>query len=74
MEIAGLALTVLVLVVAAAWSFSARGRARAARYCTKHVVKSLPGGPDSLHWVYGTHRTPGNECDGPAHQRAPWWW
>ena len=40
------------------------------RYCTKHRVGVSPwGGPDRMYWVYGTHRTPGNACDGPEHRR-----
>jgi hypothetical protein len=43
-------------------------RAKPPRYCTKHrIVKRIPGGPDSLVWVYGPHRTQGNACDGPEH-------
>jgi hypothetical protein len=50
-------------------------RAAAPQYCTKHqVVQQGPGGPDKLVWVYGTHRTPGNACDGTEHQRGVWWW
>jgi hypothetical protein len=50
-------------------------RARAQRYCTKHVIrKGVMGGPERLVWVYGAHRTPGNQCDGPEHRSAsPYW-
>jgi hypothetical protein len=47
----------------------------APRYCTKHVIVQLgPGGPDQVRWVYGPHRTRGNDCDGPEHRRSSWWW
>lgn len=48
----------------------------AERYCTKHVITKsmIPGGPDHLSWVYGPHRTPGNQCDGPEHRRKSGWW
>jgi hypothetical protein len=51
-------------------------KAKAARYCTKHVITSspVPGGPDHLSWVYGSHRTQGNACDGPEHRRTSGWW
>jgi hypothetical protein len=45
------------------------------RVCTKHVIKtSFLGGPERLVWMYGPHRTPGNQCDGPEHGRMPNWW
>jgi hypothetical protein len=44
--------------------------ARAARYCTKHMIVTTPlGGPERLIWVLGQHRTRGNACDGPEHRR-----
>jgi hypothetical protein len=51
-------------------------KAEAARYCTKHVITSsmITGGPDHMSWVYGGHRTRGNDCDGPEHRRASGWW
>jgi hypothetical protein len=65
----------LVIVGAIARLVPGAHRDRAARYCTKHViVRQGPGGPDVLRWVYGPHRTQGNACDGPEHQRAPGLW
>jgi hypothetical protein len=50
---------------------AARARKRQAerQYCTKHVLQSFAGGPERLSWVYGQHRTRGNQCDGPEHRR-----
>jgi hypothetical protein len=57
---------------------AARERLQASReqYCTKHTIVSsrIPGGPDRLVWVYGPHRTRGNDCDGPEHRRSSGWW
>ena len=51
---------------------------RAARsvYCTKHQIRKsmVPGGPDRMVWVYGPHRTQGNQCDGTEHRRVTAWW
>lgn len=51
-------------------------RAARARYCTKHAIQKpmIPGGPERMVWVNGTHRTPGNGCDGPEHRRVTSWW
>lgn len=45
------------------------------RFCTKHVIRKpvIPGGPETVVWLYGTHRTQGNRCDGPVHRRVPGW-
>ena len=45
-------------------------------YCTKHVIRKpmAPGGPERMVWVYGTHRTQGNQCDGGLHRRVSGWW
>jgi len=53
----------------------ARNAEKNARYCTKHVIHKsmIPGGPDTLDWVYGPHRTPGNACDGQEHIRKTGW-
>jgi len=71
-----IALAVVVIgVCQVAYAVSERGRAKAARTCTKHwIVGSLiPGGPDRLRWRYGAHRTAGNACDGPEHERTSGW-
>lgn len=73
MLIAGFALAAVLFVIAVARAANPRSTTR--RYCTKHVVKVyVPGGPEHLTWVYGTHRTPGNACDGPCHRHVPWFW
>jgi hypothetical protein len=69
-------ITCVMLPIGFAHSRSPAGKAKAARYCTKHqIVKPwIAGGPERLTWKYGDHRTPGNECDGPEHERVtPWW-
>jgi hypothetical protein len=64
-------------VVAERRAASKTRAAKQARYCTKHqIAKPIPGGPEHLVWVYGPHRTTGNQCDGPEHRRAAlggWW-
>jgi len=72
----GIIILAVVLVVASIYRLSAAGKAKAARLCTKHVIRKsmVPGGPEQLVWSYGPHRTPGNQCDGPEHQRVSGWW
>jgi len=76
--IAVIAVIAIIQVIRLWPGTQSRGKAdaKAARYCTKHViVKSLiPGGPDRLSWVYGPHRTEGNACDGPEHHRKSGYW
>jgi len=49
-------------------------RADKARYCTKHIlVQTRLNGPWHKQWIYQTHRTPGNQCDGPEHRRSYAW-
>jgi hypothetical protein len=52
-----------------------RQKAANAEYCTKHYIEVATMGnrPDRLVWRGGRHRTPGNACDGPKHQRAGSW-
>jgi len=73
MIIAGI-IVVVMLFIAGARNTPA-GKAKAARYCTKHMIlgSRIPGGPDHLTWVYGPHRTPGNTCDGPEHRCGTGW-
>ena len=72
-----IAIIALFVIVRAAHQSTSEGKARKARFCTKHqIAHPLPGGPDHLVWVYGSHRTKGNQCDGSEHKRAPlggWW-
>jgi len=64
-----------IFVILAARCFTAKAQARERRQCTKHVITyGAFGGPDHLEWVYGPHRTQGNACDGPEHQRKTAWW
>lgn len=66
-------LTALVLfAVLAVPALTARGRARTARTCTKHVRVGAAG---HLRPTWGGHhRTPGPGCDGPEHAVVHWWW
>ena len=52
-----------------------RNQAANAEYCTKHYIEVATMGnrPDRLVWRGGRHRTPGNACDGPKHQRVGSW-
>lgn len=74
MIIAGI-IVVVMLFIAGARNNTPAGKAKAARYCRKHMIlrSRIPGGPDHLTWVYGPHRTPGNTCDGPEHRRGTGW-
>jgi hypothetical protein len=67
----------LFVIACAARTSTPTGKAREARYCTKHkIAQPLPGGPEHLVWVLGPHRTKGNKCDGAEHRRARlggWW-
>ena len=63
---------VLIVIIGAVRDSSVKGKARAARFCTKHMIAHpIPGGPERLVWVYGQHRSKGNRCDGPENRRAP---
>ena len=74
--IAALIIFIIIFIIALAHAQSPAGKAKQARYCTKHHIKKsmVPGGPDQMVWVYGAHRTPGNACDGPEHKRVTGWW
>jgi hypothetical protein len=67
---------VLLAILIGIYQNTAKGKANAAHYCTKHVIRKsmAPGGPERLVWVYGPHRTQGNQCDGPEHKRVSGWW
>jgi hypothetical protein len=74
--IAMLIAVVIFVIGMAVVSNSGKGKAKQARYCTKHVLTQspIPGGPERLTWVYGNHRTRGNACDGAEHRRRSAWW
>lgn len=68
-------IAIAVFVLLAIPSFTHKGQERQRRQCTKHVITTGAfGGPDKLEWVYGPHKTPGNECDGTEHARKTAWW
>lgn len=74
--IAAIVIMAVILIIGVARAQTPAGKAKAVRYCTKHVIRKsmIPGGPERLVWVYGSHRTQGNACDGPEHRRVTGWW